>query len=202
MIILDEIKEQLAVMLHPNSTIKIRDVGNSVGYYYKISVIPVILLLTFLTVLGMTAGPFSAGLAARYVGTSISIGTIVAGIDIELLIFIWVIVPIGLLISAVILQIIGGNLFKIFKGKYDGTISVLVYGAAIILLFSWLIFIPIIGGVLLALLIIWSLIVEIVGLVKVHKTSRLAVFGLMIGAVIIISLLIFLGAAIIRAGLY
>lgn len=192
MIIVDQIKEQLNVMMHPSS-IKSKDVMGALAYYYKISIVPVIILLLLTTV-------FASSITSAF--SSIPGLSFLAGIGIVvvyalILLLAWVLEPIGLLIGAGILQVIGGNLFKVFKGRYNDTLTVFVYGASAGALFVWLTVIPIIGSLISLVISLWALIIYIVGLATVHKTSRLAAFGIIVVAWIIVGILFAIVAVIL-----
>ncbi len=183
MIFIDEIKEQLNVMLHPSSAAKSRSVGDSLKYYYKLVFIPMIISLVLVYIGSSLLGDIMS-LAGMRALSSLSIFSIMG---LVLLLFL-VIEPISLLINAAILQAIGGNLFKAFKGKYDDTFSAIVYASCSVMLFFWLLLVPILGTLILAILGIWSLIIEIIAIAKMHGTSRLAAFVIIIGSAVLIGI--------------
>ena len=183
MIFIDEIKEQLNVMLHPGSAIKSRSVGDSLKYYYKLAFIPMVLSLILVYIAGAALGSVMSFLGMSALSSS-SIMLILGLI----LLLILVLEPIGLFINAAILQAIGGNLFKAFKGRYNDTFSAITYASCTGILFIWVLVVPLIGFLIFAILGVWSFIIEIIGIAKMQKVSRLAAFAIIIGAGIIVGI--------------
>jgi len=182
MIIIDELKEGFNMMLHPNSaTQKERKIGEALAFYYKISIIPLILYIIFALVIPKaptTLGVFS--------GLISGVG-IISGI-IDILIF----TPIASFISALIIHIFG-KLFRAFSNPYSNTFTANVYGEVPAILFYWLL--PIMS-LLLVIFAIWSFIVLIIAVANQQKTSKLKAFGVIFAPAIIalaIALLFALG---------
>ena len=182
MIIIDELKEGFNMMLHPDSaTQKERKIGGALAFYYKISIIPLILYIIFALV--MPKAPTTLGV---FSGLISGVG-IISGI-IDILIFI----PIAFFISALIIHIFG-KLFRVFSNPYSNTFTANVYGEVPAILFYWLL--PIMS-LLLVIFAIWSFIVLIIAVANQQKTSKLKAFGVIFAPAIIalaIALLFFAG---------
>ena len=178
MIIVDELKEGFNIMLHPKSaTQKKRKIGEALLFYYKISIIPLLLyiilsLVMLIYVAGLSAvGMFFFGMLAMY----------------GILMFV-VIIPIFIFVIAFIFHIFG-KLFEVFNNPYSNTFTATVYGALPTILFYWLNLVPL-GSWVLKIFDIWAFIITIFALVNQQKTSALKVFEVIIGTAIIIGIVV------------
>jgi hypothetical protein len=187
MLFIDDIYEQLGAMLHPSNTIKSRSTGEALKYYYMVTLIPLLITLAIIAFFGSALTGILSAFQMGSLSTLTTASTLIA-IGIAVL-FLWVVEPVMLLIDAAILQVIGGNLFKSFKGRFSDTLSALVYASCAVTLFIWLIFIPFVGIVIISVLGIWSLILQIIGLAKLQKISRLSAFAIIIGVGILIGII-------------
>lgn len=194
--LIEEISEQIRIMFDPES-MKRKGIKNAFLYYYKISIIPIVIGV----VLGLLGVAFfsllSNGISGAFGGTSahLSLGgpfaifVILGGAS---LLLIWIIEPIAIIVSAALLQLIGGNLLGIFKGSYEDTITASVYSSSTMILFSWIMIIPVIGWIISCVISIWAFVIEVLGLAKLHKTGAWKVFGTMILTCIIVGVILFL----------
>jgi len=182
MIIVDELKEGFNIMLHPKSTTqKERKIGEALAFYYKISIIPLILYI----ILALVVPPNAAtGLSALSTGLSSGMLAITG-----ILMFL-VIIPISLFVTAFIYQIFG-KLFKIFSNPYSNTFTATVYGIVPTILFYWLSPVPL-GSLVLIIFEIWAFIVMILALANQQKTSALKSFAVIIVTAIIIGIIAFI----------
>jgi len=176
MIIVDELKEGFNIMLHPKSaTQKKRKIGEALLFYYKISIIPLLLYIILSLVMliyaaGLSAvGMFFFGMLAMY----------------GILMFV-VIIPIFIFVIAFIFHIFG-KLFEVFNNPYSNTFTATVYGALPTILFYWLNLVPL-GSWVLKIFDIWAFIITIFALANQQKTSALKVFEVIIGTAIIIGI--------------
>mgnify|MGYP001626395312 CR=1 FL=1 len=169
MIFIEEIKEGLNIMLHPQTaTMKERSISQSILFYYKVLAIPfIIYILTVFIFVGGVIGAF-------LVGSS-------------LLTFL-VLMPIMFFFSAFLYQIFG-KLFKLFKGGYNKTFTAVVYGYMPIIIFLWLDLIPIISF-LPIIFEIWGFVISIFALSNQQKTSKLAAFGVILITSIVIAIIV------------
>ncbi|MFP3279146.1 MAG: YIP1 family protein [Candidatus Micrarchaeota archaeon] len=182
MIIVDELKEGFNIMLHPKSaTQKERKIGEALAFYYKMSIIPLILYI----ILALVVPPKSVtGLSA--LPTGFLSGLLVIGGILALL----VIIPISLFVTAFIYQIFG-KLFKVFSNPYSNTFTATVYGIVPTILFYWLSPVPL-GSLVLIIFEIWAFIVMILALANQQKTSALKAFAVIIVTGIIMGAIVFL----------
>ena len=194
--LIEEINEQIKIMLDPQ-TMKRKKVKEALLYYYKISVVPIIIGI----ILGAIGIAFfallSSGIASVFGSAAGNLGftapvavfLLIAGVC---LLGLWVIEPLAIVIFAALLQLIGGNLLGVFKGNYEDTVTSGVYSASANILFSWIMMIPVIGWILSCVIGIWAFIISILGLAKLHRTGPWKVLGIMILTGIIVGFLVFL----------
>jgi hypothetical protein len=172
MIFVDEIKEGLNIMLHPqDATMKEKSISQSLLFYYKVLAIPlaIYILLSFAFARVASAGAFLAWFS---------------------LLAYLVLVPIMFFFSAFLYHIFG-KLFKVFKEGYDKTFTAVIYGSIPTIIFIWLKPIPIVSF-LSIIFEIWGFIVAIFALSNQQKTSKLAAFGVILATGIVIAIIIIL----------
>jgi len=182
MIIVDELKEGINIMLHPKSaTQKKRKIGEALAFYYKMSIIPLILYI----ILALVVLPNSAaGLS------TLSAGLFSGMLAIFSILILLIIIPISLFVDAFLYHIFG-KLFKVFSNPYSNTFTATVYGLVPTILFYWLIPIPL-GSLVLIIFEIWAFIVMIFALANQQKTSALKAFAVIIVTAIIIGIIAFI----------
>jgi len=184
MIIVDELKEGFNIMLHPKSTTqKERKIGEALAFYYKISIIPLILYIILALVVPSTS---ATGLSTLSAGLSSASGMLaIFGILILL-----IIIPVSLFITAFLYHIFG-KLFKVFSNPYSNTFTATVYGLVPTILFYWLSAVPL-GSLVLIIFEIWAFIVMILALANQQNTSALKAFAVIIATTIIIGIIGFI----------
>jgi hypothetical protein len=194
MILVDEIKNQIDVMLHPGSAIKApMDLKDALVYYYKVAIIPMVLFILFGSIF-YNSGSF--GMLTKYFGVGSTAVTIGLGIFIFL-----VLEPIGMFIDSALYQLFGKYVFKKYKSGYGNTFTGVMYGISTMMLFYWLTVIPVIGSVLLLIIVIWSFVVQIIGLSKLQKISAWTSFGVILGSVIVVLIIAMITVAAIGLSL-
>ncbi len=178
MIFADQIRKQIDVMLHPRKAIKEgMSIGDAFRYYYKVGIISMI--ITSVIVAGLSSWPYGLGVFVELVALT----------------------PLGIIIEAALLQVIGYNLFRVFKGKFSDSLTAAVYSSSIFVLFSWLLLIPGINIVFIAIFAVWQFIVLIIGLAQVHKTTALTSFGIILVTCIILAVIVVLIGLFVVAGI-
>jgi len=184
MIIVDELKEGFNIMLHPKSaTQKERKIGEALAFYYKISIIPLILYIILALVVPSTS---AAGLSTLSAGLSSASGMLaIFGI-----LMLLIIIPISIFVNAFLYHIFG-KLFKVFSNPYSNTFTAMVYGIVPTILFYWLTLIPF-GSLVLIIFGIWAFIVMIFALANQQNTSALKAFAVIIVTAIIIGIIAFI----------
>lgn len=198
MIFVDELKKAIDVMLLKDKTPKAMGVGEALGFYYKATLIPMILTIIISVIVGTLAIGLISGVLSTVTQSS-SVGSLfgLAGVGFGLIfvLFIvltyWVITPIGLLIEAAIYHVIG-KLFRQFKEGYNATFNAMVYTAMISSVLLFLMFIPLLGIIIAIIASIWAFISIIIWIARFQKISGLMSFLILIVTWIIIYAIIFL----------
>ncbi len=172
------------MMFSPGRFTKKRmSIGDALGFYYRLVIIPLIISL----ILGVLVGVAASAVLSHFVGILGffgGLGTAAVAIGVVAMLLL-VFIPIGMFISAALLHFFGKYVFRQFRSDYQATFAAVVYGEAPVILFFWIAIIPVIG-LLYILIDIWGFIVEIFALSNLQKTSKLSVVGVMIGTVVVI----------------
>lgn len=174
MIVIDELKEQIDVMLHPGKYVKGRNTKELFGYYFKVIILSLLLSLIVAYLFPNTSSPESF------------IITVVA-----ILLYFLIITPIGILIETYLLNLCGRSVFKSFKGNTNDTLTPVVYASTVIMLFYWLDELPIIGKIIGYISILWAFIVLLLGLSSSQKINKISAFAAMALANIILIIIVF-----------
>ncbi|MGB9730236.1 MAG: YIP1 family protein, partial [Thermoprotei archaeon] len=157
----DQMKEGFSIMLHPTkANYENRSIGGALGFYYKFSLIPLVLYIIF--------SLFSANPIFALVG----------------IFSIWIAAPIGFFITALLYHAFG-KLFKAFKNPYQNTFSAMIYGVIPLIMFIWLQPIPVIGMITI-IFGIWTFIVMIFALARLQNVGALTAFGVIVVTVIVL----------------
>ncbi len=168
MIFLDQMREGLNIMLHPTkASYKSHSIGGALGFYYKFSLIPLVLYIIF-------------SLFSAYPIISALIGIII----------ILIAAPIGFFIGSAFYHGFG-SLFGVFKKPYQNTFSAMVYGVIPSIMFIWLLPIPILD-IISIIFDIWAFIVMIFALARLQNVEALTAFGVIVATGIIIGAIIFI----------
>lgn len=180
----------LGLILSPNTSIeKPMNFVNAFGLYYRVSAVPlgilIILELVFgslvTTILSATVAKIAfLHVLAAIVGTA----ALVLVVLITVITF-WIIGPITILIGAAIYQFVGKFVLKKLKQNYNTTLSATVYGDLPLLVLSWLFIIPFLGVLVLLVAAIWKIIVFVIALSNLHKIGKLAAFEVFIVSAIL-----------------
>lgn len=168
MIIVEEIKQQINAMLHPEKSItNSMSIVEGLTYYYKLSIIPFVIYL----LLDIGLNGFS---------------NLTLIIDVALF---WIFIPIGTLISAGILHFFGKSVFRKYNGDLKGTFTAETYAVAVVILFAWTGFIPVVGGYIPDIFEIWAFFVLVLGQCNLQKINGLPSALVVIGTGIVLGIL-------------
>ncbi len=185
-----ELKAGMDAALHPTQgTRKQMHASEALKMYYKFSVIPALLFIIFGSVL-------LAGLSSLLVHMPV-IGPLLAALSglavilvvIAAVMYFWILIPIGIIISAAIWQLFGKFLLKKFNKGYSATLTAAVYGVLPSVGLLWTIAIPILGILILFITSIWGLILGIYALANQQNTSKKNVLLVYIVAAVVIGVL-------------
>lgn len=212
MVLIEEMKHQWDVMLHPGGNhTKPMKLSESLIYYYKVSLIPAILAIITEYIYAIYGAPnllhslgpllsSSQGLVMQSLVNAHPLAVIISVMS-DFIIFI----PLLLFICAGIIHIFG-KVFRKYHKTYTETVSGSTYTVCAIMFLSFWI-VPLIqsfpiGAISVALgvivsvaLGIWNLIILVISLAKLQKTTRLASFGIIITPVIIVAILALIAIA-------
>jgi len=189
----EEMKEGLNIMLHPGmATKKTLGILEGLKYYYKLAVVPLILSIIVGVIVAVAlpnVSPSTNPLMAAYgLGALGGTGLILASI-----IGLLVANPIGMVISAALLQLFGKHLFKAYKNDYHHTFTAYAKGGVVpSTMFYWLSGIPVIGLVFAVIFGVWSFVVAIIALANQQGITRWKSLGVVIGTGVIIYIILFL----------
>jgi hypothetical protein len=181
--VLDTFKDGIDAVLHPEKITKsAKTVGDGLALYYKFSVIPLVLL----AIVAFGAGFVLQGVvAATGLVNGLLAGNLVWLAVVAVVLYVWGLIPIGLLIFSVILHWIGKGLGE-WKGDFAATFTAAVYGMFLPLAILWLTVLPIIGGLIQLVAFVWSIYVLVVALANLHKTSRVGAFVVLVASAVVI----------------
>jgi hypothetical protein len=157
--IFDNFKKALDRCTNPNKNTDKMDVMDAIKYYYKVMILPMIASIAIALIVGSVAtlSPISTGAFGI-------VSAVFAAVSFLILF------PIGMLLSAAVIQLFSKMVFGIFKGNYSKTFTAMMFGTLPVVLFYWLTYIPILG-MLILLFAIWSIYVTTVSLSKQQNVS-------------------------------
>jgi len=182
--IIDDLKDAIDVMIHPtNYEYKTMSIREGIIKYYKVMLIPMILALIISVV---------------FAGNNIGVlggaqGKIIAAVAVLIIYIIGI--PIELLISAFLVQLISGSILKWSKGGFNATFSAYIYSIFPALLIGWLslvlileslLVIILLGSLLVIIIALWSFILLLFALAKLQNISPSDAFlGLFLAGLIL-----------------
>ncbi len=180
LIIVDDLNRAFNVILFRVKTeaFRIMSIKESLAFYYKYSLLPLVLLIIMSYTLNRT-------LLSIFPGFSSTGGVVAAS-----LVLVWIGVPVFMLIQSAFLYVIG-MMLKFYKNDFPRTFASVVYGSVPLVLLLWLTSIPVYGKFLLLAIEIWSFVILFIALSEQHGISVFRAFVLALVANIIISLLFY-----------
>lgn len=197
---LGDIKRGIDSVFHPDRNTKTgMSLGRALSFYYEFSILPFITfvivasLMLYLNAAVFNTVPFLSMLYGSTLG--------VVAVAIAAVLLFWILVPIGFLINAAIYQVVGKYFLKVWKGDYSKTFMATMFGSLPIILFYWLMPIPILGAIAIAVFAIWSFVVLIIALSNAQKVSRLQSVGVVLISAAVIFIIVFIFAAMGYASL-
>lgn len=197
----EDYEDAVQVSMHPLvATRKSMSFEKSFATYYKTSALPLAIMVIAEILFGSVTSSIINRALLSYPLLSTLSAWIATGFVVLLVVgtilFMWVIVPIGLLIDALLLHFFGKYIFKNYKNNFESTLSAVVYATMPFLMLSWLMLIPLLGLLLLLIAAVWDFIVLVYAIANLHKITRrtavLTIVGSWILALIIKAVLFFL----------
>jgi len=175
MIVIDELKEAVNIMLHPGTaTQKERSIRAAIAFYYKVLVVPLILyIILALAIPKTTLSSFMPSPLFTVILLIVS--------------------PLGLLAVAGLYHLFG-KLLKVFNNPYSNTFTATVYSTVPYVLFIWLLAFTNIANLMLLvgieiiffIVLIWEIIITIIALANQQKTSKLRAFAVWLVTLIVL----------------
>ena len=197
--VFDAFKDGIDAVLHPDKVAReSKTVGEALLWYYKFSVIPLVLLL----IVALGAG-FALNSVALRLGLTSGLlgGSLLAAAVAAVLVYVWGLLPLGLLIYAVVLDWVG-NALKTFKNNYSDTLVAVIYGTFAPLSVLWLSVLPVIGGLIQLVALIWSLYVVVVILANKNKSTRVEALVTVVAGGILTWIIVAILAQFVLTGIF
>lgn len=197
MIFISDLERNVEILLHPEAETKTRmDVVDAFVMYYKATLIPLILVILVEMLLSgyvaVTLGtllakiPFIGAIVGGILGLLASV--LLVGATVML---VWIFIPVSLLIYALVYHVFGTYLFKLYKKDFSATATAVVYSAAPLILFFWVILIPVAGPLIYLIASGWSVIILLFSMANMQGITKTEVFWTVFGTGIIIGLFTF-----------
>lgn len=198
MMFVDETKKAIDIIMLKDNNPKAMSVGEALAFYYKASLIPLILTMIVAAILGTEVGGTLGTIISLFSHSAILSGLtgllsgVLAVLAVVLVVILfWIIIPIGFLIDAVIYHIFG-KLLRQFKQGYNATLSAMIYASMVSVVLFFLFGTPIIGSLIGIIAGIWALVSIIVWLARFQKISWVMSLVVLIVTWIVLFILIFL----------
>ncbi|MEM3296934.1 MAG: hypothetical protein QW696_03480, partial [Candidatus Micrarchaeaceae archaeon] len=167
MSMLSDMKKAFNAIVHPSGNTMEMSVGNVLKFYYSAAIIPFIIAVILGGILAYAASSLVSGLfsipstlspgfasgLAGFTG-----GTLVLFVILFFALLLFILIPIGAIVDAAILQFFSKNVFKFWQGGYNKTFLATLFAEFPIMIFIWLYFIPFVSFILA----IWGLVVYII----------------------------------------
>jgi len=164
---------------------KSMDISSALKFYYKIGILGLIAFLVVGTLL-ISAGIVPSGYRAimsQFVNVAyFSFAVLFTGAVLYFLILI----PISIAINALIIQAIGKYLLNSWRGDYSKTFAAETLSYSPILLFSWLMLMPILRS-LFFIFVIWQAVILIIAIATQQKVSRTNAFVALLATWILVA---------------
>ncbi len=190
---MNELKKAWGIMLHPGSVSKTMDLGDVLGFYYKAAILPTIASVIVAALFGIAAGGLAYSLVGRLLpamaaGAALFTALLAVGVA---LLYMLVLIPVGIIINAAIYQLFAKRLFDIWRKPYKNTLTAVLYGEMPVMMFLWLMFIPIVGSFISIVFGIWGLVVLIISMARQQDISGARAFGGILLSAVIIGIIAF-----------
>ncbi len=164
----DDTKRAFSGIVHPSFNTEEMSTSNALKFYYRASLIPfVISALLAAVIVYAVPTSLSNSIFSTFAGATVLRAMAMALVVFSIALEIFLVIPIGALIIAAIVQFFSKNLFKFWQGGYNKTLTAFVFGEFVSVFFMWLDLVPF---VILALAI-WALIVLTITLARQQNVS-------------------------------
>jgi len=170
-----DVKRAWNLLWHPGTeSKKSMDISSALKFYYKIGILGLIAFLVVGALL-ISAGIVPSGyntIMPQFV--NVPYFSFVVLFTVAVLYFL-ILIPIGIAINTLIIHAIGKYLLNSWRGDYSKTFAAETLSYSPILLFSWLMLMPILGS-LFFIFVIWQVVILIIAIATQQKVSRTNAF--------------------------
>ena len=157
-----------------------QSIGESLAFYYKVSIIPLLLFMFFSYIFFFNSPVYA------YNYPIFAIINVPYLVVIWAILLIWVIIPVSIFINAFLYQLIGNHFLKIWNGSYEKTFAAAMFGEIPAVALIWLMPIPV-ANIIFVLAALWGFGVLVVALSEQQKISRLRALGAVVITVVIVA---------------
>lgn len=209
---LRDFKDAVITAIKPGAnTTKTMRKGKALKFYYRISIIPLIINIILVLLFNVSNSQFATSInsltGALQTLTQVSGGyglqnlqNLLSGLvslvsDRVLVVVLvvlkfWIIFPIMMFLNAGILHIFGKRVFGAFDNGYVNTMSATLYSIIPLFAFGWLTTSPSIVGPVSLLLLVWSVFIYTVALANQQKLTKKKAFAIIFGTGFVLTVLL------------
>lgn len=176
------------------------DFGSALKLYYSLSLIPflayvvigaIAISMGIGAVSAMSTSPLAVAIASF--ATSVSYASLIGGA----IVLFFIAIPVGLMINALVYQIVGKTFLNVWRGSYDKTFAALVYAVMPILLLMWLSVVPYMNSIFIVLAPLWSLVVFVTAMSAQQGITKLNVLVVgIVKSLLVVLVLTLLGLSV------
>ncbi len=186
-----DLKSGFDLMLKPGeNSKKSLNVGAAYTWYYKVTLIPLIALIVVALLLVSSFGtsPIVRVLGSAFFGLGVLTAVVLP------IVFVWLLIPISILVSAGLVHIVGVWTGQ-FKGDLSKTLTATMFGRIPSTIFLFALIIPS-SFVLYFVFAIWALVVYVIALQNQQKVSWPVALGVILITTIVVAAVIGLIATV------
>ncbi|MCL4388236.1 MAG: hypothetical protein M1564_00595 [Candidatus Marsarchaeota archaeon] len=144
------------------------------GFYYKSTVVPIIVSAAILLLFGSSIAQYSSSGIGGFPGSQLGVTSAPFSAAYELafdILTMLVLIPAMILFEAFFYHVVGYGLMRRFKGGFSNTASAVVYSFMPLVALSWSFEIPVVGTLAKLIGIFWGFVILVAALAKLHGTS-------------------------------
>ena len=170
----DFIKAVRVSLYDENSISHALSAKKAFGFYYKATVVPIIISAAILLLFGNSIAQYSSSGISGLVGSSLGASSAPFSASYEFafdLLTMLALIPAMILFEALFYHLVGYGLMRRFKGGFGRTASAVVYSFMPLVALSWSFEIPLAGTLAKLLGIFWGFVILVAALAKLHDTS-------------------------------
>ncbi|MGC8587361.1 MAG: hypothetical protein ACP5K9_03710 [Candidatus Micrarchaeia archaeon] len=159
------------IFFKPSSiTGKKQSIGESLAFYYKASILPLLLFMAFSYIFFYYRPVYSYGIPMMGIINVPFLAVLWA------ILLVWVAIPISIFVNAFLYQLIGYYFLRLWNGSYEKTFAAVMFGEIPVVSLIWLMPIPI-ANVIFFIAVLWGFGVLVIALSEQQKITRLRALG-------------------------